>query len=80
MKPLKAHTQPNLFSLGVNVLLIEGWLSVRRRFQWILYNHIVMHVASVYTQQQQTSPHVTSSNTRMLYGLHTRWQKPIKTT
>lgn len=44
VEPFKAHAQPNVFGLGVNVLLIQGWLSVRR-FQWILYNHIVMHVA-----------------------------------
>lgn len=35
-----------MFSLGVYVLLIEEWLSLRR-FQWVPYNHIVMCVASV---------------------------------
>lgn len=43
VEPFKAHAQPNTFSLGVNVLPIQGWLSVRR-FQWILYNHILMRV------------------------------------
>ena len=44
VEPFKAHGQPNMFSLGVNVLLIQGWLSVRG-FQWIVCNHIVMRVA-----------------------------------
>lgn len=58
-----------MFSLGVYVLLIEEWLSLRR-FQWVPYNHIVMCVASVYAQQQQTSPHMTPPNATMLYGHH----------
>lgn len=44
VEPFKAHAQPKMFSLGVSVLLVQGWLSTRR-FQWTLYNHIVVHVA-----------------------------------
>ena len=44
VEPRKAHAQPNMISLGVNVLLIQGWLSIRR-FQWIPCNYIIMCVA-----------------------------------
>lgn len=54
---------------SVNVLLIQGWLSLRW-FQWILYNHVVMHVALGKHHSNLPLPHVTSRIAMMTYGLH----------